>query len=131
MIQENWQLVTNEPVESGKNLVEVEDCRKITDHFREIYRIYPNLIKENQRVSTCNRLELQTLGSLPLMPKVTFFFVYFCQDGEDMDYYARGSYGVDSIPPSTSLRWNIIWHKARHKKRLSFLVGYPQGSGGE
>ena len=43
MIGENWQLVTNEPVE-------VEDYRKITDHFRGIYRIYPNLTKENRRM---------------------------------------------------------------------------------
>ena len=31
MIGENQQLVTYEPVE-------VQDCRKITDHFRGIYR---------------------------------------------------------------------------------------------
>ena len=36
-IGENWQLVTDE-------LVDVQDCR---DHFRGIYTIYPNLIKEN------------------------------------------------------------------------------------
>jgi hypothetical protein len=35
---ENWQLVTNEPVE-------VQDCRKIRDHFRGIYRIYPQFNK--------------------------------------------------------------------------------------
>ena len=62
MIGENRQLVTDEPVE-------VQDCRKITGHFRGIYRIYPNLIKENPRISTCNRLDLQTLGSQPIMSK--------------------------------------------------------------
>ena len=41
---------------------------KITDHFREIHKIYPNLIKENLRMSTCNRLDLQTPGSRPVMP---------------------------------------------------------------
>ena len=48
MIGENRQLGTNGPVEFEKELVEVhQDCREITDHFREIYtRIYPNLIKE-------------------------------------------------------------------------------------
>ena len=35
MVGENRQFVTDEPVE-------VQDCRKITDHFRGIYRIYPN-----------------------------------------------------------------------------------------
>ena len=42
---------------------------KITDHFRRIYRVYPNLKKENWRMSTYNRLELQTLGSQQIMPK--------------------------------------------------------------
>ena len=50
MIGENRQLVTNEPVDFEKKPVEVEDFRKITDHFRGIYRIYPNLMKENQRM---------------------------------------------------------------------------------
>ena len=32
--------------------------------------MYPNLIKENQRMSACKRLDLQTLGSqLVMMPK--------------------------------------------------------------
>ena len=60
MIGENRQLITDEPVE-------VQDCKKITDHFRGIHGIYPNLIKENWRMSTCNRLDLQTLGSQPIM----------------------------------------------------------------
>jgi hypothetical protein len=46
-----------------------QDYKKITGHFRGIYRICPNLMKENQRMSTCNRLDLQTLGSQPIMPK--------------------------------------------------------------
>jgi hypothetical protein len=69
MIGENRQLVTNEPVEFQKKPVEVQDCRKITDHFRGIYRIYPNFIKEIRRMSTCNRLDFQTLRSLPIMLK--------------------------------------------------------------
>ena len=32
--------------------VKVQDCMKITDHFRGIDRIYLNLIKENWRMST-------------------------------------------------------------------------------
>ena len=63
MIGENWQLVTNEPVE-------IQDRKEITDHFRGMYRrIYPNLLKENWRMSTCNRLDLQTLRSQLIMPK--------------------------------------------------------------
>ena len=63
MIGENRQLVTNEPVEFKNEPVEVLDCRKITDHFRGIQIMCPNLVKENRRMSTCNRLDLQTLGS--------------------------------------------------------------------
>ena len=42
MIGENRQLVTNEPVEFEKEPVEVDDYRKITDHFRGLYTTYPN-----------------------------------------------------------------------------------------
>ena len=69
MIRENRQLVTNEPVEFELSPVEVQDCRKITDRFRGFYRIYPNFMKEIRRMSTCNRFDLQTLGSQPVMPK--------------------------------------------------------------
>ena len=47
MMGENRQLVTNEPVKFEKYPVEVQDYMRITDHFRGIYRICPNLIKEN------------------------------------------------------------------------------------
>ena len=70
MIGENRQLVTNELVEFEKLPVKVQDCRKIADHFRGIYKKYPNLMKENRRMSTCNRLDMQILGSQPVvMPK--------------------------------------------------------------
>ena len=45
MIRENRRLGTDKPVEFEKQPVEIQDCRKITDHSRGIYRIYPNLIK--------------------------------------------------------------------------------------
>ena len=50
-------------------MFEVQECRKITDHFGGIYGFYPNLIKLNQMMSTCNYLDLQGLGSQPIMPK--------------------------------------------------------------
>ena len=61
LIEENQQLVADKPVEFEEKPVEVQDCRKITHHFREIYTICPNLMKENRGMSTCNRLDLQTL----------------------------------------------------------------------
>ena len=45
MIRENQQLVTDEPVEFEEKPVEVDDCRKITGHFRGIHRIYPKFYK--------------------------------------------------------------------------------------
>ena len=39
MTRENRQSVTNEPVEFEEQPVGDQDCRKITDHFRGIYRI--------------------------------------------------------------------------------------------
>ena len=40
----NRLLVTDEPVEIEKNLVEVQDFRKFTDHFRGIYWTYIRLM---------------------------------------------------------------------------------------
>ena len=60
---ENWQLVTDVPVEFKKWPVEVWDFRRITDQFRGIYRIYLKWIKQNWKISTCNRLDLDSLGS--------------------------------------------------------------------
>ena len=41
----------------------------ITDHFRRICRIKPNLMNEKWKMSTYNWLDLQTLESQPIMPK--------------------------------------------------------------
>jgi hypothetical protein len=41
MIGENQQLLTDEHVEFEKKLVEAQDYRKITNHFRRIYKILP------------------------------------------------------------------------------------------
>ena len=60
MIGENRQIITDEPVEFEKQPIEVQDCRKIANHFRGFHKIYPNIIKKNRRMSTCNRLDLQT-----------------------------------------------------------------------
>ena len=64
MIRETQQILTSEPVEFEKQQVEVQDCREFTDHFGGIYRVYRNLINVNRRMSTCNRMDLQTLGSI-------------------------------------------------------------------
>ena len=59
---ENRLLVTDEPVE-------VQDSRKTTDHFRGICRVFLKLLKKSQKITTCNQLDLETLGFCPIMPK--------------------------------------------------------------
>ena len=58
---ENRLLVTDEPVE-------VQDSRKTTDHFRGIYEIYLKFFKKIQKITTYNRLDLNTLGFWPIIP---------------------------------------------------------------
>ena len=36
---------------------------KITNRFRRIYKIYLQIINKIQKMSTCNQLDLKTLGS--------------------------------------------------------------------
>ena len=43
--------------------------RKITVHLRGIYGIYPKFNEEIRKMSTCNGLDLETLGSWVIMPK--------------------------------------------------------------
>ena len=50
---ENQPPVTNEPVE-------VQNSRKTTHHFKGIYVIYFKLTKENQKITTCTWLDLET-----------------------------------------------------------------------
>ena len=36
--------------------------KKITHHFRGIYNIYPKFIKETQKSTACNQLDLESVG---------------------------------------------------------------------
>ena len=56
MSGENRRLVENESIE-------VQDFKKFTDHSRGIYTISLKLMKKDQKMSICNRLDLETLGS--------------------------------------------------------------------
>jgi hypothetical protein len=47
------ELVTDEP--------EVQSFRETTGHLKGIYRIYSK--RKSERMSTCHRLDLETLGS--------------------------------------------------------------------
>jgi len=52
---ENILQVTDEPVE-------VQDFIKIIDHLRGIYGTYLKLIQTNRKITTCNELDLKSLG---------------------------------------------------------------------
>ena len=58
---------------SQNNVVDLNDVMKIlgmfTHRFRGICGIYPELIKENRKMSTCNRLDLGALGCRPVLVK--------------------------------------------------------------
>ena len=59
----NRLLVTIQPNEFEKWPVEVQDLRNLTHHcVRNLYGIYPKVIKRNRKMSTCNWLDLETLG---------------------------------------------------------------------
>ena len=66
---ESRLLVTDEPVEFEKQLVEVEDFRKITNDFRAVYGIYLKWMKETRKITTCDRLDLEMLGFRPIKAK--------------------------------------------------------------
>ena len=55
-LQMNWLSLRN-------NWLKLKDSGDLRIHFRGIYRIYLNLLKRNRKMSTCNRLDLETLGS--------------------------------------------------------------------
>ena len=66
---ENQPLVREEPVELDIYLVEVQDSGKLLIILRSLGEYTSILMKENHEMSTCNRLDLETLGSWPIMPK--------------------------------------------------------------
>ena len=55
------RLLVNSLFEFKKSPVEVQDSRKITDHFRGIYGINLKLLKKGWEITTCNWLDLETL----------------------------------------------------------------------
>jgi hypothetical protein len=65
----NWPVVTDEPVEFEKHLVDIQDLKNFTNRLRGTYGTDLKLIEKNRKISMCNWLDLETLGSWPIMPK--------------------------------------------------------------
>ena len=59
--EENWPLVSEELVEFEKWLVEAQDFRKLIDPFRRNLWNMLQIHKGNQKITTCNSLDLETL----------------------------------------------------------------------
>ena len=71
-IEESWPgaMIGKNRLRSRNTRLKFKTAGKLPIIVEEfIEYIYPNLIKENRRMSTCNRLGLGTLGSQPIMPK--------------------------------------------------------------
>ena len=49
--------------------LQIQDFGRIINHFRWIYIIYLKWIKQNVKMSICNQLDLETLGSGPIFSK--------------------------------------------------------------
>ena len=58
------------PVEFEKYPVQVQDFRHIANHFKRIFKIYLTLIEDKRKISTCNWLDLETLGYRLILPKI-------------------------------------------------------------
>ena len=69
MIGENQQLVTDEPVVLEEILVEVQDCIQLLISADEFSAYTQNIYQQCRRMSRCNRLDLQALGSQTVVPK--------------------------------------------------------------
>ena len=62
-----FSVITNEPVEFWKLLVEIQDFKKMTDPSRGIFKMYLGSSKKNQSLTTWNLLDPETLGFWPIM----------------------------------------------------------------
>jgi hypothetical protein len=129
MIGKNRRLVTDEPVE-------VQECRRITDHFRGSYRIYPKLIKENRRMSTCNRLDLETLGSQPIgsknLPNHCFKFGGVFGDGLwTLSFNLRShNFTVTALWLMCEVKWTYVLFNSFHIRfALHLALINPPGQG--
>ena len=56
-----WQYDRGEPAVSYRWTGWVWDFKRITEHFRGIYRIYLKWKQHNWKMSTCNRVDLESL----------------------------------------------------------------------
>ena len=74
IMQELWSGRTSSELQMNRlslrnNRLKFKNSGELPITLEEFIKYSPFFIKENRRMSTCNRLDLQTLGSQPVMPK--------------------------------------------------------------
>jgi hypothetical protein len=117
MIGEHRQLITYFPCWVGlrNNELKFKTAGKRPISLRGNYRVYPNLIKENRRMSTCIQLTWQTLGSQPVTPKNLphHFFTRETEREPAFGYSSRFEGLFSSIRPwvSVAIRIRLGNHK--------------------
>ena len=97
---ENRPLVPDELVEFEQQPVRVQDLGINTYQFRGIYEGYLKLINRNRNSTTCNQLDLEILGSCPIMPKIT--------ESEEIVESGENTYVVFNMKGSNSVSAIIL-----------------------
>ena len=69
LLGKNRQFVTDEPIEFKKNQLEFKGSKKLPINLEDSIEYTSNEWKQNRKMSTSNRLDLESLGSWPTMPK--------------------------------------------------------------
>ena len=59
----NCPLVTDDPVEFEKYLLDIQDVKNFTNRSRGIYGTYLELIQKNRKITTHNWLDWETVAS--------------------------------------------------------------------
>ena len=115
------------------NRLKFKTAGNLPINLEEFYRIYPNLIKESWTMSTCNRLDLQTLGSQMVMPKnlPDHCFTHKIESpwplhfnhshwwkrqsrSKFASHYAWGTNGVCECKMNVKSTWIPTWHQMDH-----------------
>ena len=76
MNTKNRPLVTEDLVWIWKTIGRRSRIQEIANHFRRIYAIFLKSIKNNRKMSTCNQLELECLGSWSKCQKISLDTVF-------------------------------------------------------
>ena len=89
--------------------------RKLSIKFRGIFGIYPILIKKNQHITTYNQLDMRTLGSSLIVPKILLGHLFVGPKCRSITYLFNRS--------------QIVATKKGLHRALTFIHYYLESSG--